>query len=71
MHRISTKRRERNCLNAAKSTGPHDTAQTRLNALKHGLLSEGITEFDDSSRFRKLCRNLTREYQPAGTWSCS
>lgn len=59
--RIAANRR-----NAEKSTGPRNTLSTRFNALKHGLLAEGITELDDSETYRMLCRGLEREYEPVG-----
>ena len=39
----STPRRRRaNRENAQKSTGPHNTLRTRLNALKHGFFSREV-----------------------------
>ena len=44
--------------NARKSTGPNETTSTRLNATKHGLLSRGITELDDSDTDESLVERL-------------
>jgi hypothetical protein len=52
--------------NAAKSAGPNDTSETRFNALKHGLSSEGICEVDDLGSYKALCRQLKRQYEPCG-----
>jgi hypothetical protein len=48
--------------NARHSTGPKDTSSTRLNATKHGLLSEGITELDDTDGYRDTVRRLGEAY---------
>jgi hypothetical protein len=48
--------------NAKKSTGPNDTSSTRLNATKHGLLSEGITELDDADGYRETLHRLQERY---------
>src|SRR4051794_18310181 len=60
-------RSQSNRRNAEKSTGPQDTSRTRHNAVKHGLVAEGITSLDDPSLFAKLCRRLRREFKPNGT----
>jgi len=52
--------------NAGKSSGPSDTSETRFNALKHGLTSEGICEGDDVPSYKLLCRQLKRQYEPCG-----
>jgi hypothetical protein len=52
--------------NAGKSAGPSDSSETRFNALKHGLTSEGICEVDDQRSYMALHRQLKREYQPCG-----
>lgn len=52
--------------NAQRSTGPHDTTSTRLNAVKHGLLARGITELDDSEGYESLIQRLAESYGPIG-----
>ncbi len=56
---------ESNRKNAQKSTGPHDTTSTRLNATKHGLL-RGITELDDADAYDSLTQRLTEAKHPVG-----
>ena len=48
------------------SAEPRDASETRFNALKHGLTSEGICEIDDQHSYRALCRQLKRQYEPCG-----
>src|ERR1700731_2187580 len=57
---------ESNRKNAQKSTGPRDTASTRLNATKHGLLARGMTELDDSDAYKSLVQRLTAAKRPVG-----
>jgi hypothetical protein len=52
--------------NAAKSTGPKDTTSTRFNAVKHGLLAEGVTELDAPESFPDFCAKLEAELKPVG-----
>lgn len=52
--------------NAAKSTGPKDTTSTRFNAIKHGLLAQGITELDSPEIFPAFCAKITAELQTVG-----
>jgi hypothetical protein len=52
--------------NAQRSTGPHETTSTRLNAVKHGLLARGITELDDADAYESLVQRLTEAYRPVG-----
>jgi hypothetical protein len=52
--------------NAAKSTGPKDTTSTRFNAVKHGLLAEGVTELDAPESFPDFCAKLAAELKPVG-----
>lgn len=59
-------RSETNRRNAQASTGPRNTASTRYNAAKHGLLSEGVTELDDADEFRRLADEVRSQYQPVG-----
>ena len=55
--RIATNR-----ANSQKSTGPGNTSSTRFNAAKHGLLSNGVTELDDSDSYRNLLCRLDEDY---------
>jgi hypothetical protein len=57
---------ESNRKNAERSTGPNDTSSTRLNAVKHALLAQGITELDDSDAYDSLLQRLTAAYRPVG-----
>jgi hypothetical protein len=52
--------------NAQRSTGPHDTTSTRLNAINHGLLAKGMTELDDSEGYGSLIQRLTESKRPIG-----
>jgi hypothetical protein len=52
--------------NAGKIARASDTSETRFNALKHGLTSEGICEVDDMRSHKLLCRQLKRQYEPCG-----
>ena len=48
--------------NAKRSTGPKDTTRTRLNALKHGLLSRQPVILGESARsFRRFSRMVKQE----------
>jgi hypothetical protein len=66
----SDKKNEANRRNASKSTGPktpEGKAAIRLNALKHGLLSqEVLLPGEDGEAFRALGENLRAELQPVG-----
>ena len=57
---------EANRQNAQNSTGPKDTTSTRFNAVKHGLLAQGVTELDDHDRYRNVVTELRAEWQPVG-----
>src|SRR5437667_12365123 len=61
---------EANRLNAAISTRPRTTegkSATRLNALKHGIFSEGHTILgEDRHDFDALRDDYVRRYQPEG-----
>lgn len=59
-------RAEANRCNAKKSTGPKDTTSTRYNAVKHGLLAEGVTELDSPETFTEFCAKIAAELQPVG-----
>jgi hypothetical protein len=53
--------------NAKKSTGPKDTSLTRLNALKHGILSKEVLLKGESKRdLEELGRRLRQELAPQG-----
>jgi hypothetical protein len=66
----SDKKAEANRRNALKSTGPktrEGKAAVRLNALKHGLLSQEILlPGEDEEALRELGEHLRNELQPAG-----
>ena len=66
----SEKKAEANRRNALKSTGPktpEGKAAVRLNALKHGLLSQEILlPGEDEEALRELGHNLRTELQPVG-----
>ncbi len=58
---------ESNRRNARKSTGPKDTSLTRLNALKHGILSkEVLIEGEDKKALEALGKSLRLELAPDG-----
>ncbi len=66
-HDSHTRRRtEANRENARRSTGPKDTTSTRFNAVKHGLLAEGVTELDFPETFLRFCARLEAELKPVG-----
>src|SRR5215213_4516480 len=64
------KKAEANRRNALKSTGPktpEGKAAVRLNALRHGLLSQEILlPGEDEEAFRDLGEHLRAELQPVG-----
>jgi hypothetical protein len=66
----SDKKKEANRQNALKSTGPRTPqgkAAVRLNALKHGLLSQEILlPGEDGEALRELSERLRAELQPVG-----
>jgi hypothetical protein len=66
----SEKKADANRRNALKSTGPktpEGKAAVRLNALKHGLLSQEILlPGEDEEALRELGHNLRAELQPVG-----
>jgi len=49
-----------------KGKGPKDTASTRFNASKHGLLAAGVTELDDADGYRSLLNELYEDMKPVG-----
>jgi len=52
--------------NAQRSTGPKSTRRTRHNAVRHGLLCDGISELDLSAGYSELLDQLIAEKKPAG-----
>ena len=61
----SSARAEANRRNAQKSTGPKDTSRTRLNALKHGLLTKEILlKGEDKQALERLGKRLRVELAP-------
>jgi hypothetical protein len=56
-----------NRVNGLKSHGPKNTNSTRFNATKHGLLSAGITELDDSEGYSTMRNDLVKEIKPVST----
>jgi hypothetical protein len=49
----SQRRVEANRHNALLSTGPRNTQRTRYNAIRHGLLAEGLTQWDDADQYEE------------------
>jgi hypothetical protein len=65
----SARKAAANRQNALKSTGPKTPdgkAAVRLNALRHGLLSEEILPGEDEEALRELAEGLRAELQPVG-----
>src|SRR5215210_558428 len=66
----SDKKAEANRRNALKSTGPktpEGKAAVRLNAVKHGLLSQDVLlPGEDEAALKELGERLRDELQPAG-----
>ena len=60
--------REASRRNGGKSHGPHDTSQTRFNALKHGLLSRKICfqSQEDRQVYQELHAGLVDDLRPVG-----
>jgi len=52
--------------NAQRSTGPKSTRRTRHNAVRHGLLCDGISELDLSAGYSELLDQLIAEKKPVG-----
>jgi hypothetical protein len=63
---ITAKKIAANQKNAQKSTGPHNCNVTRYNAVKHGLIAEGVTELDKPEQFGALVTQLKEELTPVG-----
>lgn len=62
---ISKAKLEANQENAKASTGPVNTVSTRYNAVKHGLLSQGVTELDDLD-YHSLLGSVNESLKPIG-----
>ncbi len=67
----SKKKLEANRRNAKSSTGPRDTTTTRLNAMKHGILSKEALVvvgdgYEDQEVFEDLSSTLLRDIAPVG-----
>lgn len=58
----SRKRIEANRRNALHSTGPRNTKRTRHNAVRHGLLAEGLTQWDNAEEYQEDLRALAATY---------
>ncbi len=66
-NRTSLAKVEANRKNAQKSTGPKNTFRSRLNALKHGILSEEvILKEENAELLEKLGKSLRTELRPIG-----
>ena len=63
--KTSQRKREANRRNSRRSTGPRDTSITRLNALRHGFRSRGLTIFDDVQLWERTLNQLKSEYAPS------
>ena len=62
---LSKAKLEANQGNAKASTGPVNTVSTRYNAVKHGLLSEGVTELDYLD-YNSLLSSVKEVLKPTG-----
>ena len=63
----SKKQLEANKGNAQKSTGPKDTSLSRLNAVKHRILSkEVLLDGEDGKTLEELGGKLSGKLQPCG-----
>jgi len=63
----SPKQLEANRRNALKSTGPKNTSLTRLNALKHGILSgEVLVRGEERRALAELRERLNSDLSPVG-----
>jgi hypothetical protein len=67
MAKTSPAKVEANRQNAKKSTGPKDTSVTRLNAMKHGLLSnEVLLSWEEKTHLTQLGKRLRLDLAPHG-----
>jgi len=64
----SPAQREASRRNGRQSRGPHDTSQTRFNAVKHGLLSKKACFLSEEDRrtYRELHQGLVDDLRPKG-----
>jgi hypothetical protein len=53
---------EANRRNALLSPGPGNTQRTRHNAIRHGLLAEGLTHWDNAEEYQENIHALTAIY---------
>ena len=58
----SQRRIEANRRNASLSTGPRNTQRTRYNAIRHGLLAEGLTQWDNAEEYQENIDTLSAIY---------
>jgi hypothetical protein len=58
----SQRKIQANRRNSLRSTGPENTQRTRHNAIRHGLLAEGLTEWDDPAEYQEVIHDLTAIY---------
>ncbi|MEK6785509.1 MAG: hypothetical protein AABY61_08515 [Nitrospirota bacterium] len=62
---LSKAKLEANQVNAKASTGPVNTVSTRYNAVKHGLLSQGVTELDELD-YPSILSSVKESLKPVG-----
>ena len=62
---LSKAKLETNQTNAKASTGPVNTLSTRYNAVKHGLLSQGVIELDELD-YHSLLSSVNESLKPIG-----
>jgi hypothetical protein len=63
--RVSDKVIAANRANGRKSTGPHDSSASKMNALKHGLLSKRLLlNEEEEKEFKQLLKDLELEFEP-------
>jgi hypothetical protein len=58
----SQRKIQANRRNSLHSPGPRNTQRTRYNALKHGLLAAGLTEWDDPAEYQEIIHALMAIY---------
>lgn len=68
---LSQRKINANRRNAQSSKGPNDTSRTRLNAMKHGILSKEVLVvvgdgYEDQEVFEELSSSLRRDIAPVG-----
>lgn len=62
---LSKAKLEANQANAKASTGPVNTLSSRYNAVKHGLLSQGVTELDELG-YHSILSSVNDSLKPIG-----